>query len=291
MVKRIAGMMICFFCFAMPLRAEIPLPEDATLFKVVKSDASSPNPMQFTIKMYHTSLSLNKLNDFFIRAMQQSGWHEDKSLKDSLRFRNGQLMVMIVPLPTLAHEGKIAFTVSEGKIPSKEEFMATKKDKPDELIFMPLYPNAKQLLLWDLPTGGVSAAYVTTDAIQDVLFFYKAKMLAYGWFLADEAPIVKAPTAYNPELPKRALDKKIIKSEADLNIKGEKERTSLTFKKPTGESCLINLFSVRIYTDSMMINKGKQGTITEQEIKATVPASSSKTEILVTYNEYKKVRK
>ncbi|MGA2775805.1 MAG: hypothetical protein ABSE81_07095 [Candidatus Omnitrophota bacterium] len=286
MIKRIAGIIICFLCFTMPLRAEIPLPEDATLVKAGEPDTS---PMHLSIKMYRTSLSLNKLNDFFSRAMQQAGWHEDKSAKGSLRFQNGQRMAMIFPLPTLTREGRIAFTVTEGKVLSKEDFVATQKDKPDALIFMPPYPNAKQMYLWDLPTGGVSAAYITTDAIQDVLFFYKAKMLDYGWFLAEEAPIVRTPISYDSKGIKTILAKEHIN--AKVKAKGEEEKASLTFKKSTGESCFINLFSTSVDADSFLGNPKNLAAITANLKDWPKTSSERRTEILVTYNEVKKLHK
>jgi len=286
MIKRIAGMIICFLCFALPLRAEIPLPEDATLVKAEEPDSS---PMHLSIKMYRTSLSVNKLNAFFSRAMQQSGWQEDKSAKGSLKFKNGQFMAMILPLPTLTREGKMAFTVTEGKVLSKEDFVATQKDKPDALIFMPPYPNAKQMYLWDLPTGGVSAAYVTTDTIQDALFFYKTKMVNYGWFLAEEEPIIKAPVLYDLQKSKKILEKNNIK--ANPKIKAEEEKTSLTFKKTTGETCFIHLYSTRIDIDPFMVETDRPGAITEQQKNPAKPSSEMKTQILVTYNEIKKLHK
>ena len=285
MVKKIILLACCFISLsAISLWAEIPLPDDAKLVKASEPDSS---PIHVGIKMYRTSLSPNQLTAFFNKVMPKAGWTEEKGARGSLKFRNGQDTVMILPLSKLSRDGKIAFTVTEAKMPSKEELTATQKDRPDALVFMPVYPNAKQRFLWDLPRGaGLSAAYVTPDNIEDVVLFYKSKMINYGWFIAQETPVIRSPVSLDSGLAKKKLTEM---KKSDTKFTGEEAKASFIFQKPTGERCAIHLFSSRVDTNEPVISTvNPVASVSEQQKSQPKSISTRNTEILVTYNEAKK---
>jgi hypothetical protein len=185
-------------------------------------------------------------------------------------YRKGEEVVFIVLVPPRKPGLLTQFTISRAIPPSAEKILATKKDKPDKLSFMPLYPNAKQAMLMDLPSGGVTAGYTTKDNIKEVIFFYKAQMINYGWMLVQEKPLQEVPIDC-PSCKKGMPPMKQggVGNVPVWDIKGTSKRATLFFQKRTGEMCVIG------------VNMQELMNVPE-EYKV---ASQEKTNIMVTYNE------
>ncbi|MBU0547994.1 MAG: hypothetical protein KJ710_01115 [Candidatus Omnitrophica bacterium] len=234
---------------------DIPLPEGALKTMEKSMDVG---PSKSTIQFYETSLNNNKIASFYRKEMLRLGWREQRTgffLKDNY-------LAVIVSNPRKSKGEKTQFSITISRIPGKEEILAGRKDTPDKLSFMPVYPKSAQVFLWDMPTG-VSASYETDSSIKELVFFYKSGMLNYGWSLDKEAPIT-TETADCPECQKAKQN--LPKDSSLPDMKVTSSRGNLLFSRQNGERCTIKLY---------------QNISDIQEV--------NKTTILVTYNANKKI--
>lgn len=221
---------------------------------------------QAKVSVYKISAPADKVSNFFSKEMKSAGWEGEKQRDGSLMFKSDQEIVMVVILPPRKPGLSTTFSVTRSARISKDQLYASKKDNPDKLSFMPLYPKSQQQFLMDLPFNGVSASYVTTDSVNDVVFFYKAQMLNYRWVLTSETPVIEKDIDC-PECKKNQVvkDKVFMGQEP----KGRSSTASLTFRRSSGESCIIRIFSSRL-----------------NNVLPEVPGLNDRnTIILVTYNE------
>lgn len=247
----------------------MPLPQDS---RQVLNDSANFGPTTTSIAGYTTALSREKLARFYEDAMPKAGWQK----KQNLFFQKGNDFAAITVIPQNDRAGRTRFSIARGQIPTEEMVRASQKDKPDVLNFMPVYPGAKQNLLWDTPMGMV-ASYQTDDAASEVLFFYKAKMLNYGWALADEIPLQRE--AVSGGIDEKNCPECVAKLKQQLppgaalpqKLTGESVRSRLTFKKGASETCVVSVFAFSLGPQSVA---GKE----------FIPASSM-TQISVNYND------
>lgn len=237
---------------------DIPLPKDAIK---VSEKSMDMGPVQSTSEVYQSYLSPNRINAFFKKELTRLGWAQNKS---GVFIRNGRVAVIAVS-PLRNQSGAVQFMVITSKIPDSDQLLAERKEKPDKLDFMPAYPGCIQNFLWDTPTG-VSGSYETDDDVKDVIFFYKSKMLNYGWALYSEVPIKEETVKYPGQ---NKTDKPVIST-----------RASLRFHRKGGESCVIMITSI---SDVEYLMEG------EKLVKGAVDTPSVKTTILIVYNERKKI--
>ncbi|MFH0854898.1 MAG: hypothetical protein V1869_00040 [Candidatus Omnitrophota bacterium] len=246
----------------------LPLPSDAV--KTMDKDVDA-GLTRTRIQVYMTALSGNDIIAMYKKKLLREGWAEQSS---GVYLKDGYMVIVAVNPRIRRRDNKTRFSVTTTKIPTKEDILASGKETPDKLGFMPVYPGAKQDFLLDRPTGA-SAAYETTKSIDDVIFFFKSAMLNYGWSLSGEDPVT-ANTADCPEC-RKALAKKI----AGEEIKVASSKASLTFRKTNGEICIIRLYQGVFGMSEAMVKKlALEGQALDQ--------FSSKTTILVTYNGNKK---
>jgi len=254
---------ICALAFS-----EIPLPAGSVL---IRNNDLSSKIQQSTLSVYKTSVPVDKISSFFLREMKKSGWESDKQKDGSLMFKNDQEIIFVVMIPPRKPDSPSMFTITRSSRISKDQLYASKKDTPDKLSFMPLYPKSEQLFLMDLPSGGVSANYSTGDSIKNVIFFYKAQMLNYRWTLTAETPVEEEVIDCPQCKESPAVKDKVFLGQEP---KGITSKASLTFRRGAGEICIIRIFS------------GKLGNVVSE-----VPGlSENNTTILVTYNENKKIK-
>jgi hypothetical protein len=250
--------------------SDIPLPADTRL---VSQKSANIGPTQSFINIYETSLTPVKLQAFFKREMLRAGWVEQQQgfyMKDNY-------LSAIVVMPSKNKKDKARFSVSYSRIPTKEEILALRKDNPDKLSFMPIYPESKQVFLWDLPTG-LSASYETEKEIKDVVFFYKNSMLSYGWTLVNEAPITSEEAQVNcPDCQKPRINKGI-SSSVLAQERTVMSKAILNFNRKGAEKCIIRIFQSE---------PGSKGLVNVDLIGEGAPLLSKKTIILVTYYEPK----
>jgi len=244
---------------------EIPLPRGAIL---VKEHDLGSKMQQVKLNVYKISASAEEIKNFFFKEMKIAGWQGEKQKDGALMFQSSQDIVLVVAAPPRKPGSPTMFSITRSSKITEEQLAASKKDKPDTLSFMPIYPKSKQLLLMDLPSNGVSASYSTSDSIQNVMFFYKAQMPNYQWFLAGDTPVsekaLDCPSCKSDQILK---DKVFAGKEA----KGSTSKGSLVFRRNTGELCIIRVFS------TLLTN-----------IMPEVPnLNEGGTTILVTYNENK----
>lgn len=253
-------MLILIICaqgpFVSAAEIELPLPADA-----IKLSEKSMGTGLFksTVEFYQSKLSEKKITAFYKKEMSRAGWSE--SIKGV--FMKDSYTVMITT-NSMKNEKEITqFLITISRLPDAKEILAQRKENPDKMKFMPLYPGSFQNFLSD-DLRGVSVSYGTEDNIKDVIFFYKSGMLNYGWYLYSEIPI-KEETIKLPG----SLDKPAINSTAFLR-----------FRKKSGESCFIRVISISgmdfLLPGEQLVDKNK----------INLP---SKTSILVVYNEQKKI--
>jgi len=256
---------LCIFIINVFASGNIPLPSGAVL---VKENDLGSKMLQIKISAYKISAPVEKIRSFFLKEMKDAGWQGEKQKDGALMFKNNQEVVLVVVIPPRKTGSPTMFSITRSSKISKDQLYASKKDKPDVLSFMPIYPKSKQLLLMDLPTNGVSCSYTTNDSIQDVMFFYKVQMRNYRWFLAGETPVSEKALDCPTCKSNQTIKDKIL---AGQELKGNTEKSSLVFKRDTGETCIIRIFSGRL-----------------NNVNPEIPNLSERnTTILVTYNEAK----
>jgi hypothetical protein len=222
----------------------IPVPDDAVMVRDNASRADQAIP--FSMRLYRTAMPVAKLSAFFLKEMMDAGWQGEKKQDGVFMFKKGQETVFIVIVPPRRKGSLTQFTITTGTVPSEDKILATRKDKPDKLSFMPLYPNSKQILLMDLPSGAVTASYTTNDSIKEVIFFYKAQMLNSNWVLVNESPIEDIST----DCPSCKKNMESLKGSnygnldlSKIEVKTNTKKSSLLFQRGNGESCVINVLT------------------------------------------------
>jgi len=267
-------MIIFVFLFFMSgslnfLQAEelsLPLPPDAVK---VSEKSSNAGLTQTTIQIYTTAFSKDKINAMYKKEMAREGWAEQKKGAYS---KDGYMAIIVVN-PRLGKDNKTQFSITTAKIPTKEDVLASSKDTPDKLDFMPAYPGSKQNFLFETPIG-LSASYNTGKSINEVIFFFKSAMLGYGWKLSSETPIT-TETKDCPECRKAAGEA------AGADIKTVSSKAGLTFRRGDGELCI-----VKVYQGSGKMDEASVKKLAAQE--QSPEFSFDKTTILVTYHGKKK---
>ena len=253
---------LLFTSVAYTANIDYPLPKDAE--SVVSKDSTS-GPMNMHLNIYKTAMSKDRLLVFFRQLLTKDGWQESKEMF----FKKGDriLIIAVSPATAKSKEGKTIFTVTQSNMPSREEMLATKKDIPDKVSFMPIYPGARQMFLFDNPHGA-SASYATEDSIKDVIFFYESKMLGYGWTLQNESPVTE-----------RKYD-----SKENMNVNGSTKSVELKFTRDR-ENCTIHIYEGKL--------KQQQVAPVEKDADKTqvsgIMSPLGKTQILVTYNDFRKL--
>lgn len=271
--SRPIGLMLFFICISFcPLlwsaEIDMPLPADA-----VKTSDKSVNigPTMATTQIYTTSLSRDRINSMYKKELLRQGWTQER---EGLFAKDGYLAIIVARPGLDKKRNKTQFSITTTRLPTKEEILASAKENPDKLNFMPVYPGSKQNYLWDLPNG-LSASYETKSSIKDVIFFYKSAMLGYGWKLSGETPIT-TKNIDSPELQKLAGQ-----GEAGA-LKAKVDQASLSFSKSGAETCVLRLYQTQAELSASLTDK--------EEAAIKIPDSSmNKTTIIVTYNAHKKI--
>lgn len=264
----------CFcvlFLASMAYAADInyPLPKDA---QPTMNRDSSYGPVNMHLQVYTTSVSKEKLMAFYRQALNKDGWQESSEM--FFKKGNQALVIAISPASAKFKDGKTMFSVVQSNIPSQEEMTATKKDAPDKVSFMPVYPGTRQMFLFDNPHGA-SASYTTDDSLKDVVFFYEAKMLNYGWTLASATPV--SEKKFNSQ------ESKIANLGQAGQFSGTTMSTELNFKRDR-EGCIIHIYEGKLDQAQPPAEKGADKTQVSDIISPI-----GKTQILVTYNDFRKL--
>jgi len=252
----------------------IPLPQDAE--KESLRDMSM-GPMKMEITCYRTNLNKNSLIAFFKKEMPKAGWQQ----VNPFAFKKDNYMFSITFPPSYLKDKRQRFMVAYTVLPDEQQLTSTRKDNPDYLKFMPVYPRAKQAFLWD-SSRGMTASYQSSDQIKDVVLFYKSTMPNYGWVLSEETPISKKVIKVNPNKDVGSeYQKEIEKAMKGMKeIRGIKESSfylaRLSFQK-NKETCVINFQSLDIRDPKKIKADGSESPDTEEQLKGT--------RILVTYIE------
>lgn len=191
MVKLRTALLLIFlscFCFGdvFAFGPGLPLPAGTTKI----SEKTGQGPMKSLIKKYASSLDKDALSAFYKQEMLKAGWTERKGGS----FIKGNDLAVLMIDPAKYPDGKTFFYLSTFKLGEKSR--QRRKENPDKLKFMPVYPGSTQHLLWSFPNGYTLAKYSAPASVKDAVFFYKAQMLNYGWQLESEnAAEKKAKTA------------------------------------------------------------------------------------------------
>jgi hypothetical protein len=226
--------------------AELRLPLPPGTVKVGEK-RSNLGPVKLSIGIYKTSLSEDEIYNFYEEKLSGTEWN----IRKRGVFSKDKHLVTIKAYPEVDGDNKTKFNITIGNIPSKDEFLAMRKAKPDRLGFMPVYPNCTQVFHLKM-ISGESAAYETMDDIKEVVFFYESAMLRYGWSLARRTPLT-------------GVDKRIF----------------LLFRRRNGEICKIDIKDV---SDIRMGFSKKVNSFGKKIIDL-----SARTSISVNYNANKKI--
>jgi len=175
-----------------------PLP---SFTKEVRKQKMQMVDSDFTTTIYASKLSFKQIADFYSKRLTKDGWQDlfsDKNIKkhigssvfpSQLIFKKDDEMITITYLPTSTLAGETRFSYARGKISFSQE---PKEQEPAveamEAIDIPVYPNAEPVSLSFGSSGSEPLAYTTSDSAEEVLQFYRNKMLTYRWILEEEMP-------------------------------------------------------------------------------------------------------
>lgn len=255
-----------------------PVPPDVEVEKPPQTLQIGPSLN--TTQRFITSFSKNKLIGFYRKTLAQEGWVELRELY----FKRGNEYLTLILLPeSRKNKGKTRFAISYGNHPTKEQMESTRKDKPDQLRFMPIYPSSEQMFLWDTPTG-IMSGYRTEASAKEVSFFYQAKMLNYGWSLAKD-PAVSSKSLSAPLFPARNDGVSL------SGGGGQKEVVVLEFVKGKKEVCHIriegyNIEGIKAKVPEAECKECKGSPATGVGTEALSTPGTKSTVIAVTYNNY-----
>jgi hypothetical protein len=236
-----------FFIISPASELILPLPDGAVK---VAEKATKLGPLKLSTLTYKTSLSVSKILNFYKKKLSDAGWRQKKLGV----FAKGKYLLNITCNPGKDKNKGTEFSITSSVIPQAREIMAERKSPPDKLIFMPVYPGSEQIFLWGLP-GGAACSYETGDSVKEVVFFYKAAMLNYGWSLADEHP------------------SGVSFGNGKLGAKEVLNRVKLLFRRPNGEACRITVTD--LFVDLAGNNVPKNGR---------TPARQKRDRISITVN-------
>lgn len=256
----------------------IPLPPQT---EQVKQEVRKISGSEMEFTYYITSQSPQEIKKFYLNKLALLDWQENsplksleqvpdvkldanlsKALEQTLMFTKEDVTLVITILPEGASsDNKTHFSISKGKIdfslsPSVDTIA------PPELLAQPSkdvapeYPGASLLSLSET-ANSLKATYFSSDGIEAIAAFYKDKMPAYGWVLAEEKPARKI----NADCPSCAKEQIGANKPVDM-LFGE-----LAFSNKKQDSCRIGFSYV---------------LPAEEQVK-----SLSFTTILVDYEEHK----
>jgi phenylpyruvate tautomerase PptA (4-oxalocrotonate tautomerase family) len=256
LILAISGLFVIFGLCTFPLLAaeiSMPVPKDAVK---VSDKIIDIGPIRSNVEVYQSYLAENRIKAFYKKEMLRAGWTQNKSGL----FMKDNCTAAITFSPLRNQEGAVQFMVVTSKVPSPEEILAERKENPDKLEFMPVYPACAQNFLWDNPSG-MSASYETEDSVKEIVFFYKSRMPSYGWELYSEIPI-KEEKIDSPVFDK--LKKPVISTSATLR-----------FYRKRSESCVIMINSV----------SGANYLLEGEQVVNENAGSAPKSTIVVVYNK------
>lgn len=249
-------------------------------------------PVKGWVVRYETFLSKEKITAFFKKEAPTTGW---KQLRENYFVKEGYAL-SIVFLPSRGKNKRQQFMLTYANTPTKEELEDSKKEVPDRLNFMPVYPRAKQLFLWDTQEGMI-ASYQTADQIRQVVLFYKSVMPNSGWALYEETPIKESVAKKGcPDCEKNLMDDITKKFKGNPSMVGKFEQAikamrdqgvslassaMLAFRK-NKQRCIINLMG---YDVSKLPEEEQNKTGLEQKPAAADMSQFQGTQISVSYIE------
>lgn len=244
----------------------LPVPSNT---EEVKGERRRIAGEEFDFTYYESALSAARIKGFYRRRLPDLGWEEKGILKDvaqapgfqvspelrtfladNLTFqRDGRIIVINFIPEEFSKDGKTRFTISEGKmdlgaeVPPDRDFIPELLVEPEMKDFMPLYPGASLINIFERPDSQ-QATYITRDDIEDVLAFYKRYMPDYGWYLRKETPL----TPLNPgEFTKGDISDYCPTCPKDMAVPLESIQmftSELTFSDDRGKPCKIFLSNV-----------------------------------------------
>ena len=230
----------------------VPLPKDAVK---ISEKTSNFGPIRSFTEIYKTSLTESRVISFYKKEMVNAGWKENERgvfIKDKF--------IAVIVCDSLKNKaGGTEFNLTVSNIPTKEEILGMRKDEPDKLSYMPIYPGSVQLGILNLPAG-ISSAYETKGSLAEVVFFYKTGMLNYGWSLdretwsQDQGGAVDCPGCRKSFPGFGAAEPKIASST---------QKTSLVFHRLNGgETCVIEVSNISVGLDGDRPDNKKLGSTT-----------------------------
>lgn len=243
----------------------IPVPTDA---EQTKTEDRMMQGSAFSFTYYTSSQDATSIKRFYRNQLPNLGWKEKKLAEDlsqikgfkmdasfkgvldqNLIFEKDTDMLMINFLPAgFAKDGQTRFALSKGNVNLDEElpeetnpsFALLTKPKKD---VAPTYPGAALIYLSE-PEHALRATYSAPADIEQVISFYKTKMVNYGWDLTEEKPLEKVEGAdmgeydiakHCPSCPKEAT-----------SLAGSLETwlAELNFSNQKGDTCNVVLSNV-----------------------------------------------
>lgn len=258
-----------FFILALASELTFPLPDGVVK---VAEKITNLGPLKLSTLTYKTSLSVSKILNFYKKKLSGAGWQQKKPGV----FVKGKYLLNITCNPGKDKNKETEFSIISSIMPSAREVLGARKLTPNKLAFMPVYPGSEQVFLWGLP-GGAAGFYETGDSVKEVVFFYKAAMLNYGWSLADENP-VKAKTVFYPG---RENSSGVSFDNGKFGTKEVLKRVKLLFRRPNAEACRITV------TDTSVDSTGNNVL---KNSRAPTLQKKNKTSITVNYNAQKNIK-
>ena len=207
-MKRAVVLIIVVLSFVFTINAYcqgVKVPSSA---KEVRKQKMQLMGNEFTTTIYSSKLSFKQIADFYSKSLPEDGWQDLFSGKENkehigsntppsqLVFKKGDEMITISYLPTSTLVGETRFSLSQGKMSFSESAGEQKPaTKTTEASDIPVYPNATSApFSFDYP-GNKPLSYTTSDNVEEVLQFYRNKMLLHRWILEEEVFPIQQETS------------------------------------------------------------------------------------------------
>ncbi|MBP7215887.1 MAG: hypothetical protein KBA46_01235 [Candidatus Omnitrophica bacterium] len=225
-----------------PQSAEVLVPPST---EKVKSSTSNFMGEDMNVVMYESSLSFSQIKQFYRNELAKQGWEEmvvplsrDTSgssvTVDVVAFMKDKKTVLnIAYLPIENDAGKTFFSVGWSQMPSYDKLV---NSEPTKIDFIPFYPGAKQMMYKTIGSG-VQIGYLSKDAIETIIAFYKSRMVGYGWEIEEEMPIESDGVTYTQEEREQLL--KYCRECAQDAVLPTSVSGTLTFRRGAQETCQI----------------------------------------------------
>lgn len=201
----------------------LPLPPNT---KIIREEVVETGDDNKDVVFCESTLGEEKIVSFYRNEMEKKGYSIFMQQKNMMIYTKGEdlFMVMLAPVPE-GGKTSLILTTSKIKMGSMGQAQGC-EDLPD----VPVYPGAQCMGSMKMRNmRAISSRYTVGVELEEVLNFYRVKMVQYGWTIESEKRM-------GDNMPGDSLSSTMGGMGVDLS-----NVTLLVFKKAAGERSTVNL--------------------------------------------------